>query len=211
MSTKVWGHAKSGNVQKVLWSLEELSVPFERIDAGGPFGRVREADYLKLNPNGLVPTLEDDGVVLWESHAIVRYLFAKHGAAPAYPDGPAARARADAWTDWAGNTFWPVVRALVVQAFRTKAAERDERAIATAVTGAGAALAILDDELRARPYLAGNDFTYGDVSLAVAARRWFELPTEAPFARPAAPAFEAWYARIAARPAFERWVAVPFV
>src|SRR3984885_6680825 len=97
---KVWGHTRSINVQKVLWSLDELGLPYERIDAGSTFGLVKEPAYLAKNPNGLVPLLEDGADAIWESNAILRYLFARHGKAPLHPESPIARARADAWTEW---------------------------------------------------------------------------------------------------------------
>jgi glutathione S-transferase len=57
---KIWGRNNSSNVQKVLWALTEMNIPFERIDAGGKFGKTQESSYLAMNPNALVPTLEDD-------------------------------------------------------------------------------------------------------------------------------------------------------
>ena len=85
---KLWGRVNSINVQKVLWALEELKVPYERTDAGMAFGVVNEPFYKKMNPNSRVPTIDDDGFVLWESNAIVRYLAAKHGAGSLYPNDP---------------------------------------------------------------------------------------------------------------------------
>jgi len=76
----IWGRKNSINVQKVLWCCEEIGVQYQRIDAGGDFGIVQTPQYRNLNPNALVPTIEDEGFVLWESHAIVRYLAAKHKA-----------------------------------------------------------------------------------------------------------------------------------
>jgi glutathione S-transferase len=104
---RLWGQPKSINVQKVVWALDELGLQYERIDAGGPFGRVKDADYLSLNPNGLVPALEVDGVTLWESNAVLRYLFNTHGSAPLHPSDPIQRARADQWTEWYGSSYWP--------------------------------------------------------------------------------------------------------
>ena len=106
---KLWGRINSINVQKVLWALEELKVPYERTDAGMAFGLVNEPFYKKMNPNSRVPTIDDDGFVLWESNAIVRYLAAKHGAGSLSPNDPKQRADSDRWMDWAANHVGPVI------------------------------------------------------------------------------------------------------
>src|SRR5438132_7760447 len=97
---KIWGRNTSVNVQKVMWAVGELELPHERIDVGGAFGKNKEPAYLAMNPNGLVPTLEEDGFLLWESNAIVRYLAAKYGAGKLEPADPRSRARASSWMDW---------------------------------------------------------------------------------------------------------------
>jgi glutathione S-transferase len=202
---RLWGHVRSINVQKVLWALSELGLEYERIDAGGSFGKVREADYLALNPNGLVPTLEDGSAVLWESNAIVRYLFAKYGASPAQPIDLAARARADAWTDWNAITLWPHVRALVVQLVRTPEDKRDRAAITTAQHATQTALAILERELAKTNYVAGTHFTWGDIPVGAAVQRWTNLP----LAKPSFSAVHAWYERLKTRPGFQQFVDLP--
>src|SRR3979490_2366747 len=115
---KLWGRVNSINVQKALWALDELKVPYERIDAGMAFGVVGEPFYKKMNPNSRVPTIDDDGFVLWESNAIVRYLAAKHGAGSLWPSDLRQRADSDRWMDWASNhvspamtpAFWGLIR-----------------------------------------------------------------------------------------------------
>src|SRR5262249_24934777 len=97
---KIWGRANSSNVQKVLWTCEEIGIAFERIDAGGAFGKTKEAAYLALNPNGLVPTIEDGKTVLWESNTIMRYLATTRGATRLYPTDPVERAFVERWMDW---------------------------------------------------------------------------------------------------------------
>ena len=106
---KLWGRINSINVQKVLWTLAELNVPYERTGAGLQFGVVNEPFYRRMNPNGRVPTIEDDGFVLWESNAIVRYLSAKHGAGTLWPNDPRQRADADRWMDWTTSTVAPAL------------------------------------------------------------------------------------------------------
>jgi glutathione S-transferase len=202
---KLWGHPKSYNVQKVLWSLDELGLDYERVDAGGAFGKVKEPAYLALNPNGLIPTLEDDGGPLWESNAIVRYLFAAYGSAPLHPSDPKVRARADGWHEWTAGTFWQPVRNLLVQLVRTPESARDGKLIEASQKQVVDALSILEGALQKQPFVAGRDFTWGDIPLAAAAQRWFNLPLK----RQATPAFERWYARVAERPAFKRWIDLP--
>src|SRR5712692_5896173 len=113
----IWGRNNSVNVQKPLWCCEEMGVQYERMDAGGTFGVVNTPQYRNLNPNGLVPTIEDDGFVLWESNAIVRYLAAKHSAGNLYPDDLTQRADSDRWMDWMRQVdpamtpvFWGLIR-----------------------------------------------------------------------------------------------------
>jgi glutathione S-transferase len=125
---KIWGRTNSVNVKKALWAAEELGLKYERVDAGLQFGVVDTPEYRKLNPNGLVPTIEDDGFVLWESNAIVRYLAAKYGAGTLWPNDLRQRADADRWMDWAfsfANAFRPVFWGLI----RTPPEKRDLKAI----------------------------------------------------------------------------------
>lgn len=199
---KLWGHPKSINVQKVLWALEELGLPYERIDAGGAFGKNKDADYLSLNPNGLIPTLQDDGTPVWESNAVVRYLFNRYGKAPLQPADPIARAHADQWTDWKSSTFWPPTRVLLVQLVRTPEEKRDPNAIKAAHEQATAAAKILDAQLAKTPFVAGEYFTWGDIAVASAAQRFLNLPIE----RPTLKNLEAWYAKLRERPGFKKWL-----
>ena len=202
---RLWGHPKSINVQKVLWALDELDLEFQGIDAGGKFGRVKDADYLTLNPNGLVPTLEDGNAAIWESNAILRYLAAKYGSAPFLPTDLAQRARADAWTDWSSTTLWANVRPLVIQLVRTPEAERDHTVIEQSIRSVNAAIDILDRELSRKRFVAGDEFTFGDIPVGAVAQRWFNLPIE----RPKADSVRTWYDQIKQRPGFKRWVDLP--
>ena len=199
---KIWGRNTSSNVQKVMWAVEEIGLPHERIDIGGPFGQNREPAYLAKNPNGLVPTLEeDDGFVLWESNAIVRYLAAKHHALE--PADPRARARANAWMDWQLSVLGPAITPCFLGMVRTPPEKRDHAAIDESKKKTTEAVAILDSELAKRAFVAGDAFSYGDIPSAVMANRYRQLMPE----RPAFRNFERWFAAIAARPAFKNQVA----
>jgi len=201
---KIWGRNTSSNVQKVMWTIGEIGLAHERIDIGGPFGKNREPAYLAKNPNGLVPTLEeDDGFLLWESNSIVRYLAAKHSAGGLEPADLRARARASAWMDWQLSVVAPAIFACFWGLIRTPPAKRDHAAIAESKNNTTAAMTILDGELAKTAYVAGDAFSYGDIPVAVMAYRYRQLVPE----RPSLPHLERWYAAIAARPAFKDHVA----
>ena len=101
---KILGRKSSSNVQKVLWCCAEIGLAFERADIGGDFGGNKTPDYLALNPNGLVPTINDDGFILWESNSCVRYLAAKYGKGKLWPADPQVAASASRWMDWQLST-----------------------------------------------------------------------------------------------------------
>jgi glutathione S-transferase len=201
----IWGRNNSVNVQKALWCCEELALPYERIDAGGAFGVVDTPAYRKLNPNGLVPTLDDDGFVLWESNSIVRYLAAKHGAGKLWPDDLRRRGHADRWMDWQVTTFWPAIRALFMGLVRTPVAERDPRAIEDSRVKTAEALGIVEAHLAAHPFLGGDAFSMGDIPMGCAIWRWMALPIE----RPHLPAVKRWFDALATRPAYKKVVMLP--
>ncbi len=96
----IWGRANSINVQKVMWTVGELGLGHTRIDAGGAFGGLDTDEYAARNPHRRVPVIDDDGVIVWESNAIVRYLCARHAAGTLWATDPAERAMADRWMDW---------------------------------------------------------------------------------------------------------------
>ncbi len=201
---KIWGRNTSSNVQKVMWAIGEIGLPHQRIDIGGPFGKNREAAYLAMNPNGLVPTLEEeDGFLLWESNTIVRYLAAKNRAGGLEPDDLKARARASAWMDWQLSVLGPAITPAFVGMIRTPPEQRDRAAIEESKKKTTAAFAILDDQLAKTAYVAGDAFSYGDIPAAVMANRYRQLVPE----RPPLRNFERWYAAIAERQAFKDQVA----
>src|SRR5207248_11359982 len=124
---KILGRKTSSNVQKVLWCCDELGIAFEREDVGGPYGRNNTPEYLALNPNGLVPTIDDDGFILRESNAIVRYLCAKHGIGKLCPTDLQRRADADRWMDWQQTTLGPPMGILFRGLLKQPAAPLDRR------------------------------------------------------------------------------------
>jgi glutathione S-transferase len=203
---KIWGRSNSVNVQKVLWACEELAIPYERVDAGLQFGVVNTPEYKRLNPNAMVPTIEDDGLVLWESNAIVRYLAARHGAGTLWPNDLKLRASADRWMDWQQTVLWTRgLRDVFWTLVRTPPAERDPAALEVARGKTATHLAIVEAALAGNDYLCGKDLTMGDIPMGCAIHRWFGVPIE----RPASPNLEAYYRRLTERPAFRKIVYHP--
>ena len=200
---KILGHPASSNVQKVLWCCGELGLPFERRDIAGPFGGNRTPEYLALNPNGLVPTIDDDGFVLWESNVIVRYLAAKHGGGRLYPADLRKRADAERWMDWQQTTVAAPMGVLFRALLRKPAEAIDPAALDGARGRATAAWEILDRALASHACVAGDDLTVGDIALGNAIHRWHRLP----FERPALARLDAWYARLRERPAYREYIA----
>ncbi|MBD9517229.1 glutathione S-transferase [Pseudomonas sp. PDM22] len=194
---KIWGRKNSSNVRKALWCAEEAGLAYERIDAGGVFGLVNDEPYRSLNPNGVVPTLDDDGFVLWESNTIVRYL-AAHYAPDLYPQDLQQRASAEKWMDWTTSSFAAPFRTVFWGTLRTPPEQRDAVAIQAAIETCVGLLAVPEATLAKQPYLTGEQFGMGDIPLGSFIYAWFEMPIE----RPAQPHLEAWYARLKARPAY---------
>jgi len=201
----VWGRNNSVNVQKVLWCCEEMKLPYERIDAGRVFGVVNTPEYRRLNPNGLVPTIQDDGLVLWESNAIVRYLAARHSAGSLWPEDVKARADADRWMDWMQSTFWPAIHGLFIGMIRTAPDKRDPRVVEESRLKTAEVLRIVDAHLETREHLSGNSFTMGDIPLGCGIWRWMGLPIE----RPPLPNVQRWFDALSRRPAYKKAVMLP--
>jgi glutathione S-transferase len=147
---RLWGRTSSINVRKVLWTLQELGLPFERIDAGLAYGHNHTPDYLAKNPNALVPLLEDGDFTLWESNAIVRYLCARHAAATLYPEDLRTRFDAERWMDWQQTTLNRAGGPAFIQWIRTPAEQRTA-VIAQSVAATEPLLALLDAHLARGP------------------------------------------------------------
>jgi glutathione S-transferase len=204
---KIWGRATSANVMKVLWCCTEIDEPYERVDIGGPFGGNDKAEYLTMNPNGRVPTVEDRGNVIWESNTIVRYLCDTRGAEEIYPRDPARRTEVERWMDWQLAHLGAAVTPLFMGYVRTQPDKRNPTALEAARKAAIPTWEIVENWLahQGTTYLAGNDFTIGDIPVAIFARRWFAFPIE----RPKMPRLEAWFDKVKARPGYVTHIAPP--
>jgi len=173
---RLWGRKSSINVQKVLWCLAELGLEegkdFERIDAGLHFGKNRTPEFLALNPNGLVPTLEDGGLVLWESNTILRYLGSQYDQAKRFPADIKSQFQSEKWMDWQLGTMWPPLRVSVLGLTRVPEADRNYELIKKSYQEADSWLALLDQHLENHPYCSGDQFNIGDIPLALCVSRW---------------------------------------
>ena len=203
---KVWGRRSSANVQKVMWLVGELQLPHEHVPAGGPYGVVDEQHFRAMNPNGLVPVIADDSLIMWESNAILRYLAATYGKVVFWSDDSRERAPVDQWTDWAGTTFQPEMIGLFVNYWRTPEHQRNPNVIRNFQARSEKSLRLLDAELGKRPYLAGESLTLADIASGVHLYRYYTMGT----AFPALPNVEAWYQRLKDRPAYREHVMISY-
>lgn len=207
MATTLWGRLSSANVQKTVWALEELGLAYDHVPLGGRFGGNDKPEYLAMNPNGLVPTLRDGDLTIWESHAIVRYLAATYGAGTLFPEHPRERAVVDQWTDWTATTFQPAWIEVFWLVVRTPVEKHDsDEAIGKAIAATGKCLAMMDARLAQVPFLGGDRLTYADIVAGVAMYRWTTMEIE----RPAVPNVETWHARLNGRAAFRKAVNVSY-
>src|SRR5581483_1811347 len=190
---KVWGRRNSLNVQKVMWLVGELGLAHEHIPAGGPFGRTQTDEYAALNPNRLVPVIEDGGLAVWESGAIVRYLAARYGGEAWWPAERAQRSWSDRWMDWCLAHWQPAFSTGVFWGFyRTPEPQRDEPAIRRAVAQCAELLELVEQALGAQAYLSGDALSLADIAIGASLYRYFTLEID----RPRLPRIEAWYERL---------------
>jgi glutathione S-transferase len=191
----LYGRRNSINVQKALWTLDELGLGFDHVDAGGDAGGLDEPAFRAMNPHGRVPVLKDGETAIWESHAIVRYLAAAYGAGRLCPTAPLARAACEAWMDWTLATLQPAIMGLFWGFYRTPAALRDQGRNRQLQAESAEAVRALDRSLSGRPFVAGEEFSIADVPAGTLMFRYFEMGVETPDV----PAVQAWRARLAER------------
>lgn len=201
----IWGRPNSINVQKVLWCAEELGLSFRHIEAGGEYSALDEPDYIAMNPNKLVPTIDDKGFILWESNVIVRYLAHAYGSGSLCPTGAVGRFDGERWMDWQATTLWPVLRPVFIGLIRTPAEKRDPNVQAEAEARCAEKMAVLDALLSKRPFVGADRFTMADIPVGASAYRWYALDIR----RPKLPNLERWYGSLIERPAFRQMVMQP--
>ena len=196
---RIMGRASSINVRKVLWACAEMEIPFEREDWGTGFKSTRTPEFLALNPNAMVPVIQDGDFILWESNSILRYLAARYNASSLYPHEARARARVDQWIDWQAsdlNKSWSYAFMSLV---RHSPEHQDSLALATACNEWSRHIEILNRQLASTgAYVAGNEFSLADIPIGLSVNRWFETP----LAHPDFPAVSDYYERLSHRPGY---------
>lgn len=203
---EIWGRRNASNVMPVMWAVGELGLPHVRHDVGGSFGGLDAPAFLAMNPNGRIPTIDDDGFILWESNAIVRYLSRRYGQGSLLPDTEQDRAFADQWMEWFKTTPYPDYIDLFWAIVRTEPALRDRDSIAALARTVGDRLRVLDAHLARHPYIVGQRLTMADIPFGPLVYRYVNLDVE----RPDLPNMTAWYERLCTRPAFQDHVMFPF-
>jgi len=204
---RIWGRRSSFNVQKVMWLVGELDLDHQHVPAGGDFGGLDDPAFLAMNPHGRVPVIEDDGVVVWESHAILRYLAARHGGSDWWPGDPAERARTDGWMDWSQTTLQrDFLTGIFWGWYRTPEAQRDMAAVEVAVAACARHFLLIDSILADQPFLGGDKMGLADIAAGTHLYRYSELDID----RPSLPHVEDWYGRLRLRPAYAEHVMIPF-
>jgi glutathione S-transferase len=198
---KIYGRDTSSNVQKVLWLCEEMNLPYESLHAVPP-GQAASDEYKRVNPNGQIPAIDDDGFVLWESNAIVRYLAAKHASGTIYPTDLRARADSDRWMDWQTTVLAPHTTIVLYQSLRVAPDKKDSAALAAACQALREKSAILDATLKGKAFVTGDAFTMADIALGQWVWRYVELVEN----RPAQPYLMAWYTRLQGRAPYRKIV-----
>ena len=196
---QVLGRSSSINVRKVLWTCDELGVPFAQEDWGMGFASTQAPEFLALNPNALVPVIKDEGFVLWESNTICRYLAAREGRTDLLPAEPQARAIVEQWIDWQAGQLNNAWRYAFLGLSRKSPAHTDAAAITASVHDWNRQMRMFDAQLvKTGAYAVGPSFTLADIGLGLAVHRWLKTP----MARPELPAVTAYVERLRERAAY---------
>ncbi len=203
---KIWGRRKNFRVQKVMWTVGELGLEHTRHDAGGSFGGLDTEEFGRLNPHRRIPVIDDDGTVVWEANAIVRYLAARYGAGGLWPEDPAERALADEWMEWSTTTLQRLVRRAHFGMMQTPPAKQNVKAIMNSITQVQKLYERLDRHLAGRDFIAGKTLTIGDIATGATLYRYYDLDVE----HPELPNLEAWRDRLKERSAYREHIEIPF-
>jgi len=190
-----------------MWCLAELGLEATRLDYGHVYGGLDTPEFKALTPHGLVPVLKDDDTVIWESAAIVRYLCARYGQSTLWPENPLERAGIDMWAEWGKNSFareftapvfWPLVR--------TRPADRDQAALAKAISTIGIRAQVLEERLGDAEWISGAAFGMADLMVGHILYRYMTVP----FEKPSLPMLDTYYQRLTERAAYRSHVMVSY-
>ena len=202
----IYGRKNSNQVIQLMWTVDELGLEYKRHNVGGSFGGLDTEDYGRMNPNRLVPTINDNGFILWESYAIIRYLCRQYGKGTLWPDDPHKVALADQWIEWTNSrfmgTFFPIFWSLI----RTPKEQQDADKIAQSAQTTGELLQIVEQQLEGKKYLIDDSLTMGDIPLGSMMFKYYTLDIQ----RPSLPNIEAWYVRLCERKAYQDNAMNPF-
>jgi len=199
---QILGRASSINVRKVLWTCDEIGLPYQQEDWGAGSRSTQVAEFLALNPNAQVPVIKDDGFVLWESNTICRYLANKHGRADLLPADAMKRARVEQWMDWQATELNPSWRYAFYALVRKEPGYDDPAQIAAGIERWNHEMTILDRQLATTgAYVAGADFSLADIVVGLSVHRWLRTPMQHADCR----AVTAYYGRLKARAAFNAY------
>ncbi len=203
----IYGRKSSFNVQKVMWLVGELAIEHKHIELGGSFGGLDTPEFLAMNPHSRVPVIDDDGTIVWESHAILRYLAACYGDRTLWSNDPEIRSHVDRWVDWSATTLQPdFLNGIFWGFYRTPEAQRNTAAVDAAIARTAKHMQLLDRQLGERPFLTGRNFSLADIAVGTNLYRYFNI--EIP--RPKVANVERWYAALQTRPAYKQHVMIPF-
>ncbi|MEP5154678.1 glutathione S-transferase family protein [Planktotalea sp.] len=205
---RIWGRASSSNVQALMWMVGELSLPYERRDAGFTYGGLDTPEFAALNPNRTIPVLQDaTNPPIWETGAILRYLAHTYADETFWPTDPFERARVDQWAEWAKiNVALNFTAPLFWRVARTAPALHDKQAIRLATEKLSAVLRIAEQQLAKSKWLASDHFTLADIQFGHVLYRYYDIEIE----RTDLPNLRAYYDRLSARPAFQEHVAISY-
>jgi glutathione S-transferase len=194
---KIYGSSMS-RAGRTLWAAEELGVKFEHVAV--PVPDARKPEHLKLNPNGHIPVIDDDGTIVWESMAINLYLVEKYGKAPLWPSKVEDRGHAYQWSFWGMTEVEPHLIAVFANRMMLPKEQRNEQAAVNAMNALKAPFKVLDDQVKSGHYLLGADFTVADLNVA-------SVMVLAPMIGvdfSAVPAAKAWLDKCLGRPASQK-------
>ena len=203
---EIWGRRNSSNVIPVMWTVAELELEHVRHNIGGSFGGDDTEAFRQLNPNRLIPTINDDGFVLWESLSIVRYLSRQYGTGSLWPEDPQQAALADQWMDWCKSNISPNVFPVFFNQVRREKEDQDVAKMHQCAEAAINYLRVLEKHLEKRDYLLGDRLSVADIPLGSIMYKYFNLDID----RPELPAIATWYARLCERPAYQAHAMIAF-